>query len=279
MAEGIDTGEWRKRYGVIESAYLQGRWDTVLERGTLFLRELLDAEGIPEAMALRHRIQLLVAHTLLHGFGDRDAAEDLYEVVRSSDAEPVLRQMATDGLDQCHQPLPSTLAREEDGEDDDWEQSQPVLFLPEADRPDLQDETPSLDAPPPGAPLAPQIPLRPLPPTNPEPVPEAATPTLGVAADPFGAKKDDPFPLQDQDAPVMPWRTEPAPSTGKGEALTVDVVEEPELIEVHQANPSLAEDVDLLIQEELTPPLLSPVELGPEEDGDLRTGLLLVVVG
>ncbi|MFM9087296.1 MAG: hypothetical protein ACKOPT_03990 [Cyanobium sp.] len=61
--------------------------------------------------------------------------------------------------------------------------------------------------------------------------------------------------------------------------LGVDVVEELELIEVHQANPSLAEDVDLLIQEELTPPLLSPVELGPEEDGDLRTGLLLVVVG
>jgi hypothetical protein len=57
------------------------------------------------------------------------------------------------------------------------------------------------------------------------------------------------------------------------------VVEEPELIELHQATPSMAEEVDLQIKDDVAKDPKSPEDGEPEEDGDLRTGLLLVVVG
>jgi hypothetical protein len=307
MADLDDTSDWQKRYGVIENAYCQSRWAAVMENGTVLLRELLGAGGDPEAEALRHRMQLLMAHTLLHGYGDRDAAEDLYEVVRSSDAEPTLRQMAEDGLDLCHQPLPSTLAIEEDGEDASGDPSPPVLFLPDTERTDLEDEKDSAARAEPSRGRSPafQMPLRPLPPVRSEANPEAESrpvtspepeSDLGVAADPFGASGEGPLPLQDQGLPVMPWLTEPSAGQRQerdgspvgelpwvdqkiSETWTAEVVEEPELIEIHQATPSLAEEVDLLIKEEVAPGPPSSEDGELEEDGDLRTGLLLVVVG
>ena len=327
MADLVDTSDWQKRYEVIENAYCQSRWAAVMENGTVLLRELLDAGGDPEVEALRHRMQLLMAHTLLHGYGDRDAAEDLYEVVRSSDAEPTLRQMAEDGLDLCHQPLPSTLSIEEDGEDSSEETSPPVHFPPDTERAAVEDEADGAD---PGTPSrgrspASQMPLQPLPPTrsetnaedvslpdaSPESEPDQGDPPaptpgqegkppsdLGVATDPFGASGEGASPLPDQGLPVMPWLTEPAAGsrqvTGEerpleealpwveqqiSETWTAEVVEEPELIELHQATPSLAEEVELPIKEEVASVAPSPVDGAPEEDGDLRTGLLLVVVG
>jgi hypothetical protein len=60
------------------------------------------------------------------------------------------------------------------------------------------------------------------------------------------------------------------------------VVDEPELIEVHQASPRLAEEVDVVVIPPLSAsqrkPALEPSE-PEEEDGELRSGLLLVVVG
>jgi hypothetical protein len=63
------------------------------------------------------------------------------------------------------------------------------------------------------------------------------------------------------------------------ETWTAEVVEEPELIELHQATPSMAEEVDLQIKDDVAQDPKSPEGGEPEEDGDLRTGLLLVVVG
>jgi hypothetical protein len=307
MADLVDTSDWQKRYGGIENAYCQGRWAAVMENGTVLLRELLDAGGDPEVEALRHRMQLLMAHTLLHGYGDRDAAEDLYEVVRNSDSEPTLRQIAEDGLDLCHQPLPSTLAIEEDGEDNSGSPSPPVLFLPDAERTDLEDEGDGAarSEPSRGRVQASQMPLQPLPQVRSEANPEAESPPdippepesdLGVATDPFGASGEGPLPLQDEGLPVMPWLTEPSAAPRKepdgslvgelpwveqkiSETLTAEVVEEPELIELHQATPSMAEEVDLQIKEDVAQDPKSPQDGEPEEDGDLRTGLLLVVVG
>jgi hypothetical protein len=307
MADLVDTSDWQKRYGGIENAYCQGRWAAVMENGTVLLRELLDAGGDPEVEALRHRMQLLMAHTLLHGYGDRDAAEDLYEVVRNSDSEPTLRQIAEDGLDLCHQPLPSTLAIEEDGEDNSGSPSPPVLFLPDAERTDLEDEGhgAARSEPSRGRVQASQMPLQPLPQVRSEANPEAESPPdippepesdLGVATDPFGASGEGPLPLQDKGLPVMPWLTEPSAAPRKepdgslvgelpwveqkiSETLTAEVVEEPELIELHQATPSMAEEVDLQIKEDVAQDPKSPQDGEPEEDGDLRTGLLLVVVG
>jgi len=330
MASSPDTSDWHKRYAVIEKAYCQGRWSTVIEAGTLLLRELLEAGAHPEVMALRHRMQLLMAHTLLHGYGDRDAAEDLYEVVRQSDAEAALRQIAEDGLDQCHQPLNSTLVAEEDEEEEDLQHSRPMLFLPETERTDLEEEDPS------GPSRAPssisQMPLSPLQKISPEPRPEPAqapqpqalaaplaqpapapippeATNLGLAADPFGpAGGSPPSEPKEGEAPVMPWLTQPSevPVGGPVEqalpwkeqiptalaplnqALIPEVVDEPELIEVHQANPSLAEEVDLQIQRDTPVFQIHPAPTGPKEPGinapsredeELRAGLLLVVLG
>jgi hypothetical protein len=323
MADLVDTSDWQKRYGVIENAYCQGRWAAVMENGTVLLRELLEAGGDPDVDALRHRMQLLMAHTLLHGYGDRDAAEDLYDVVRSSDAEPSLRQMAEDGLDLCHQPLPSTLTIDEDEEDSNEEPSPPALFLPETERVAVEDDEDGdgedLDQPSWGRSPASQMPLQPLlrTRTRSEAGPEPGDPQdpiqaqdglppgdLGVAADPFGSSGESGAPRSNQGLPVMPWLTESeggVPSVNPGgqnpgearplegelpwmeqtisETLRAEVVEEPELIELHQATPSLAEEVELPIKEEIAAPPPAPLDGEPEEDGDLRTGLLLVVVG
>lgn len=328
MASSPDTSDWHKRYAVIEKAYCQGRWSTVMEAGTLLLRELLEAGGHPEVMALRHRMQLLMAHTLLHGYGDRDAAEDLYEVVRQSNAEAALRQIAEDGLDQCHQPLTSTLVAEED-EQEDLQHSRPMLFLPETERTDLEDEDPNEASRGPSS--ASQVPLRPIQRISPEPgaephqapqtpassaplayeapapIPPGAT-DLGLAADPFGPAGGSPASEgKGGEAPVMPWLTQPSPGSVGGaleqalpweeqtptaaatlnQALIPEVVDEPELIEVHQANPSLAEEVDLQIQRDTPASPIRPAPPKPkepevnapsEEDEELRAGLLLVVL-
>jgi hypothetical protein len=88
---------------------------------------------------------------------------------------------------------------------------------------------------------------------------------------------------------ALPWReqtpTAPAPLN---QALIPEVVDEPELMEVHQANPTLAEEVDLQIQRD-TPaseihgappePKEPEVNAPSREDEELRAGLLLVVLG
>jgi hypothetical protein len=320
MASPHDPGDWTKRYEVIEKAYCQGRWSTVMEAGTLLLRELLQEESEPEVMALRHRMQLLMAHTLLHGYGDRDAAEDLYVVVQQSAAEAALRQIAEDGLDQCHQPLTSSLTVQEDEEEESQVRARPMLFLPDQERTDLG-EAPGLRQPAQAPFPSSQMPRNPLPASTPEAKPEPAeapTPTvpagatLGVAADPFepsgGTAQTAP---QQGDAPVMPWLSQPsaaglqepareagqsslpwqastpAPPSLSSQALIPEVVDEPELIELHQATPSLAEEVDLQIEppSPATAPIpapeedLTPVVLDDAEAEELRTGLLLVMVG
>lgn len=305
MESSPETSDWQKRYAVIEKAYCQGRWATVVEAGTLLLRELIEAGGVAEAMALRHRMQLLMAHTLLHGYGDRDAAEDLYEVVRQSDAEPALRQIAEDGLDQCHQPLVSTMVTE--AEDDEEAPSRPTLFLPETERAESEEKSGPKSRSKTSSAKDLQMPLHPLPTMEPEPMEETlpnttATKTAGltdrgIGADPFNLAEDEAAPAKPKTKePVMPWLSQPAslePEVPmatdlpwlKGKepsALIPDVVDEPELIEVHQASPMLAEEVDVVVTPSPSAsrrePALEPRE-PEEEDGELQSGLLLVVVG
>ncbi|MFN6351399.1 MAG: hypothetical protein ACK40D_00785 [Cyanobacteriota bacterium] len=307
MESSPDTSDWQKRYAVIEKAYCQGRWATVVEAGTLLLRELIAAGGGAEAMALCHRMQLLMAHTLLHGYGDRDAAEDLYEVVRQSDAEPALRQIAEDGLDQCHEPLVSTMVTE--AEDDEEPPARPTLFLPETERAESEEKSRPGSSGKGSSAKALQVPLHPLPSMAPEPEPmeetlpdttatkRAGLTDRGIAADPFNLAEDEAAPTKAKSKePVMPWLSQPAslepevPTANdlpwlqgkKPSALIPDVVDEPELIEVHQASPRLAEEVDVVVIPPLSAsqrkPALEPSE-PEEEDGELRSGLLLVVVG
>jgi hypothetical protein len=66
-------------------------------------------------------------------------------------------------------------------------------------------------------------------------------------------------------SPAAPW-SEPS--------LIPDVVEEPELIELHQADPSLAKDVELAWQEPV-----SATASQDKADEDLLRGLMLVSIG
>jgi hypothetical protein len=317
MESSTTGGDPFRRYEVIEKAYCEGRWATVLEAGTGLLRELPEGGDQTEIKGLRHRMHLLMAHTLLHGYGDRDAAEDLYTLVHHSDAESSLRQIAEDGLDQCHRPLSSTFVAEEP-EDDTVSEAPPRLFLPENENGTADD----LARPVERAKPDPVIALHPLAaplsasPSQPEPQPAGGAidaPVTarrardedldrGLAADPFqpthGSARPETLTIG---LPVMPWATpeesspeeEPAPPISPGPLaspppiapLIPEVVEEPELIEIHQATPSLAEEVDVVSQREERPAAVSArngltaKEAVVEELEDLRSSLLIVKLG
>lgn len=298
----LHSDDWNERYEEIEHAYRQNQWATVMETGTPLLKDLLMGEGEPEALALRYRLQLLIAHTLLHGYGDRDAAEDLYEVVRRSEAEPALRQIAEDGLDQCHQPLPSTVGlKEEEEELDATEPDRPTHFLPESEQLEgAEDRGPTKATDP----LS-QLPRMPQPTRHPkanqEPVERPKTAEkaaiLGMAADPFRSSESPPPEQRAEEAtPVMPWAhptpfstdtsaTQPvapvwvAPDLGATELVVADGVDGPELMDVHQADPPLEEDNLEIQPEPLGPHPVSGEAADVPLDGDLKRGLLLVVVG
>ncbi|MEB3335670.1 MAG: hypothetical protein VKP70_11875 [Cyanobacteriota bacterium] len=303
MATTLDSGELQKRYDLIEKAYCDARWDIVMEAGTVFLRDVVDRDEQPDIVGLRQRMQLLLAHTLLHGYGDRDAAEDLYETVRKSHAEPSLRQIAEDGLDQCHKPLTSTFVEEAEEEGEDGMGGKPELFLPESEQ-----EVPP-EAPEPTTPaqwLSEEEPEPP--PTEPEPLPKeepsvaegADNPTdQGAATDPFGPDSESDKPrIRKQRGLAMPWLT-PLEEVGKAEeqgeepiqplppldvevpkpTLIPDVVEEPELMEVHQSIPSLADEVDVVVNSRRSGSDLASAATDQEAgDDDLRGCLLRVVV-
>jgi hypothetical protein len=313
MESSTTNGDPFRRYEVIEKAYCEGRWATVLEAGTSLLRELSEEADQTELKGLRHRMHLLMAHTLLHGYGDRDAAEDLYTVVYQSDAESSLRQMAEDGLEQCHKPLTSTFVAEESEDNGDDIQDRPKLFLPETENTTLEG---SATAPPPAkaaplivfhpsesSPPAPEAETSASPPRVPKAVrrEEEDAPDAELAADPFQPSRRAQTETLNIGLPVMPWLTptesepegepveEPTPRQSQGtlsrsasvQTLIPEVVEEPELMEVHQANPSLAEEVDL------EPTLLGPsprrapeaMDQPPEDHlEDLRSSLLEITL-
>jgi hypothetical protein len=317
MESSTSSGDPLRRYEVIETAYCEGRWATVLEAGTALLRELGEMGDQTEMSGIRHRLHLLMGHTLLHGYGDRDAAEDLYKLVFNSDAESSLRQMAEDGLNQCHKPLSSSFVAEEPEEEEDGMDDRPNLFLPETDDGTLEDT----EKAPPQAKVDPVIVFHPKQPSSPEqeakPVADAVLAPRAVKgeeeASPESAEAADPFQPSRRAArpetlhiglPVMPWLTpeespaesgpeeEPAPAATNGhhaapptiEPLVPEVVEEPELMEVHQATPSLAEEVDLEAKLEDPPPQSAPevVDLAQAQVfdlEDLRSSLLLVKLG
>jgi hypothetical protein len=225
MAESAAAGDPTQLYTAIEKAYCEDRWSDVLQQGERLLAQLPSDD-----LGLRQRLQLLMAHTFLYGFGDRGSAADLYRAVEASQAEPALRQIAAQGLQQCDVPV----------------QQAPE---PEPSPPQLEEAGPSLH--------------------------EAA---LALSQAEAAA-------AQPAEAPVMPWldtqpagESEPAPlrespARAAEPALIPEVIEEPELIEVHQADPNLAEELEL---KEPSPRLRTNEE--EYEDLELRKGLLRVEI-
>jgi hypothetical protein len=256
MAEFAATGDPTQLYTAIEKAYCEDRWSDVLEQGERLLERLPTSD-----LGLRQRLQLLMAHTHLYGYGNRDAAGDLYRDVQKSQAEPALRQIATQGLQQCDLPAErpggaATLAL--------------TAQTPSVEPQRLREPEPEPEPEPDPSPYEKPRPIEDL------PLLVEDGPSLREAA--LALSRAAASPARPAETPVMPW-LESAPTQGGGsvgsgpESLIPDVIDEPEMIEVHQANPALAEELEILESTSA-----SPGEAAEDGDGDLLSGLLRVEI-
>jgi len=193
MAEFAEVGDPTQLYMAIEKAYCEDRWPDVLEQGQKLLSRLP-----VDDLGLRQRLQLLLAHTHLYGYGNRESAGEFYRAVQESQAESSLRQIAAQGLQQC-EVAPSP---------------EPTTPYPDWAGPVIPWEEPSTQT--------------------------AATPAL------------------------------PQSGATEREPLIPELIDEAELLEVHQADPALAEEFEI---RETRP--TAEIE-GPKEDAELVKSLLKV---
>jgi hypothetical protein len=91
----------QERYAAIERFYAEQNWPEVEGQS----QSLLAALPADPAHPLRQRLLLLLGHTRLYGRGDQAAAARYYQEVLASDPEPVLRQIAEQGLQQSGQAI------------------------------------------------------------------------------------------------------------------------------------------------------------------------------
>lgn len=235
MAE-TTANEAAQRYAVIEQAYSKENWAAVLQHGEELLG-LLKTTDNPQLVGLKMRLQLLLGHTQLYGYADKTAASGYYGAVAELSSEAALTKIAAQGLKQCaieDAPAePATVAAVTE------------VVTPPTGAPTVAPEQAS------SGPAAPWL-------TQTQ-TPASPAPAAAVAAGVLEVLPTEPAP---DATPAAPW-SEPS--------LIPDVVEEPELIELHQADPSLAEDVELAWQEPA--PARGSLD---EADQDLVRGLMLV---
>jgi hypothetical protein len=271
----MDSLSFPQRYGQIEEAYRQQEWTTVVEQGKILLA---DVEKQPESEAgLKPRLQLLMAHALLYGFNDTLMAEDFYTKVAGDSSESDLQPVAEAGINNCR------AYRSQRREKEARAQAEAAQHRKTEQEALISARTnPNQNKPP--------------------------SPGTGAGAGSPG--------------PVMPWltpadhaglsATTPAQTSANsalvsqdrgsvGDTLIPEIVEEPELLELHQGESPLAEEVDLMVRERLG---LGLAELGDRnrhsiesvalaeqaelaqparvpaqaEDEDLMAGLLRVVL-
>ena len=174
---------------------------------------LADLEKQPEAGAgLKPRLQLLMAHALLYGFNDTLMAEELYTRVAGDSSESDLQPVAEAGILNCR------ANRAQHRENEARAQAEAAQRR-KVEQEELLSATANQDQSQPAS-----------------PVPGAGSP-----------------------GPVMPWLTQTAADSALvsqdwaplGETLIPEIVDEPELLELHQSESSLAEEVDLMVRERL----------------------------
>ena len=210
----------QQRYEAIERVYSKRQWDDVARLSEELLLELPNEPADP----LRQRLQLLLGHTYLYGYEDRATATGFYSRVRAATQEPILRDIADQGLEQC-----------------------------------------ASQAAPPATTLE---------------VGSGQTPiaaTTGGQAFPFGNTPVAVGTAIASAGSAMPWLEQ------LGGIVPVEVVDEPELIEVAQADAATAQELDVAVSKEsLTGPqdrFAEPVGgPSPEELAELSKGLLRVVI-
>ena len=187
----------QQRYEAIERVYSKRQWDDVARLSEELLLELPNEPADP----LRQRLQLLLGHTYLYGYQDRATANGFYSRVRAATQEPLLRDIADQGLAQCAS--------------------------------------------------------------------QAATPAKTLEV------KSGQTPVEPINNSAMPW-LEQLGSIVAVPNLVIEVVDEPELIEVAQADAATAQELEVAVSKEsLTEPVGAP---SPEELAELSKGLLRVVI-
>ena len=187
----------QQRYEAIERVYSKRQWDDVARLSEELLLELPNEPADP----LRQRLQLLLGHTYLYGYQDRATANGFYSRVRAATQEPLLRDIADQGLAQCAS--------------------------------------------------------------------QAATPAKTLEV------KSGQTPVEPINNSAMPW-LEQLGSIVAVPNLVVEVVDEPELIEVAQADAATAQELEVAVSKEsLAEPVGAP---SPEELAELSKGLLRVVI-
>jgi hypothetical protein len=208
----MESPNFPQRYGQIEDAYRQQEWSIVMDQGQSLLADL---EKQPEAGAgLKPRLQLLMAHALLYGFNDTLMAEDLYTRVAGDSSESDLQPVAEAGIHNCR------ANRAQRRENEARAQAEAAQHR-KAEQEELISATANQNQSQPAS-----------------PVPGAGAGSPG---------------------PVMPWLTKTAADSALvsqdwaplGETLIPEIVDEPELLELHQTGSSVAEDVDLMVRERL----------------------------
>jgi hypothetical protein len=231
MAETA-ANEAAQSYAVIEQAYSKENWATVLQDGEELLRRLRQSDNA-QLMGLQMRLQLLLGHTQLYGYADKAEASGFYAAVAEQSSEAALTRIAKQGLKQC--------AIEEAPTEQAPAKAEAEAVAPTSGS--LSPATPWLTVT-----AATAL--------------SAATAATAVTPAPIQQAESQPLEEPAASTPASPW-SEPS--------LVPEVVEEPELIELHQSDQFLAEDVELDWKE--------PTPAKPsldKADEDLISGLMLV---
>lgn len=244
----------QERYAAIEREYSQGQWQQVLSNSAALLAELPNQPDHP----LRIRLSLLQGHTLLYGIGQVAEAAAIYQQVLDSQPEPVLQNIAAQELERCRSLLEAALPNSE-----------------------------TTDTPAAPEPVGASFPF------TAEPVGVAVTQQHAAAMpwlDALGGV-DPAASLEPAAAGQPPWMQAQPLEPKAPEPVAADVIDEPEQIEVHQADPARAEVVDLAMEPidasnpgdaepepETMKTTVWPSRWSSAEEAELARGILTVVL-
>ncbi len=235
-----------QRYADLERAYVEERWLSVRGNGPVLLEELEESDD-PQAEALANRLRVLLGHAHLFGLAEPEIAEDYYRAVITGNAEADLRQIAAQGLAQCQQPAVQTVAAGSEPEPEPLASPQPVTE-PAAPAPSASAMAEAAVDPFQAAvttALATGSVQRTGEPAMPW-LKDLASGAQGALATETGEPAaPEPFAPGSAQEPAVIVSPDPEAGGALAPRLEVEVVEEPELLEVAQADPSLAEELEL----------------------------------
>jgi len=282
-----------QRYAELERAYTEDRWPDVLEQGGQLISDLSN-DPDPVIADLASRTHLLLGHAHLYGLRDPAAALPHYQALLAGSEDPDLRRIAKEALPYCQPTVEPAASEAAAGMFATAPATATGASAAAAASPWVAQELfPRAAIEPTAEPLGDQIldsqgQWIPRAVTAAEAITEAATPWLDA---PIRLEKA----IQSEVGGMVA-----APDTTIGElvpSLEVEVVEEPELVEVAQADPRLAEELEIELtrirerhaarrgdgtatKEGVTPAPADSLEEADDlmEDPELIAGLLRVVV-